>query len=303
MPGISTIWTRRAVITGVAATAIGVPATARAQIDLGKLISGAVSLLKGLSLNEKDEIRLGEKLFPQLIVASGGLYPNEKVQSAIVTITQPLMQTTERREFAWQVAVVNNDTVNAWALPGGKIAINKGLLRYVDSEDELAAVIGHEMGHVELSHVIAEMRKKEFAKGLTKVARGALSKNGGKNRSGLIADTAVTELAGPIFDLVLRGYSKANEFEADSHMLKVLGVIGGDLGKAVKFFRTLLQLIPKGTKGTTSLFSTHPGTEDRIRQIVEASASMENSAGRESSDAFNLLKATFPTRHVYKRTT
>lgn len=276
---------------------------ARAQIDIGKLLSGALSILKGMSLNEKDEIRLGEELFPKLIAGSGGLYPNDVVQDAVVEIAQPVIGTTTRKTFSWQIAVVNNDTVNAWCLPGGKIAINKGVLRYVDSEDELAAVIAHEMGHVELSHAIAEMRKKEFSKGLTKVARGALSKNGGRNRSGAIADAAVTELAGPIYSLALRGYSRENEFSADLHMVKVLGLVGRTPAGAINFFRTLMALVPKGNKGTTSLFSTHPGTEERIEQILAASASQQDVPGPGPSDAFNMLKTTFPTRHAYKRLT
>ncbi len=303
MSHTKSLWTRRAFVAGIGAAAVGGADAARAQIDIGKLLSGALSLLKGMSLNEKDEIRLGEQLFPRLIVGSGGLYPNNGVQDAVVEIAQPLIGTTTRKSFSWQIAVVNNDTVNAWCLPGGKIAINKGVLRYVDSEDELAAVIAHEMGHVELSHAIAEMRKKEFTKGMSKVARGVLSKNGGRNKGGAIADAAVTELAGPLYSLALRGYTRENEFSADLHMVKVLGLVGGSTAGAVRFFRTLMALVPKGNKGTTSLFSTHPGTEERIKEIIAASASGEDAPGRAPSDAFNMLKTTFPTRHAYKRLT
>ena len=111
-------------------------------INLNNLLSGAKSLFDSVSMGEEDEIRLGETLYPRFIDRMGGAYRNRKLQTALRSFAEPLFKTSDRGKLPWEITLLNDNTVNAWVLPGGKVAVNKGLLRYVDNESELAAVVG-----------------------------------------------------------------------------------------------------------------------------------------------------------------
>ncbi len=289
---------RRALAAGIAGLSMSAfSASALAQI---KIDFGAIGrMLKNLSFDEEDEIALGEGLFGPLIQSSGGLYRNRNAQSSISNIAQKLFETTSRDAFSWQLAIIDNNEVNAWALPGGKIGVNKGLLRYVENEDELAAVIAHEMGHAELSHATKEMRKKAFYAGLSSAAQTATAAAvSDKARAG--TQTGMKIVEAPMMRLVASGYSRDLELEADMHILKAFESTGYDVTRGAGFYETLLELIPQGSKGTTSLFAGHPETQKRLTALREAGAVMP-SAEPAFSYEFFALKETFPTRKIYKR--
>ena len=160
-------------LSGVAASTVAAPALAQFRfgfggsdsdsgsglnLDLGRILQGAQDLFEGLSLGEEDEIRIGNQLFGRLVDKSGGAYANARAQAGLRRFAEPLIATSGRGKLPWEVVLVNDNTLNAWALPGGKIAVNKGVLRYAADEAELAAVLSHEIGHAELSHGIKQMR-------------------------------------------------------------------------------------------------------------------------------------------------
>ena len=289
---------RRALVAGIvglSVNAVGATAMAQIKIDLGSI----GRLIKNISFDEEDEIALGEGLFGPLIQSSGGLYRNRNAQSSISNIAQKLFETTSRDAFSWQLAIIDSNEVNAWALPGGKIGVNKGLLRYVDNEDELAAVIAHEMGHAELSHATKEMRKKAFYSGLSSAAQTATaSAVSDKARAGTRTGMKIVEA--PMMRLVASGYSRDLELEADMHILKAFESTGYDVTRGAGFYETLLEIIPQSSKGTTSLFAGHPETQKRLSALREAGAGTPSGDGGFSYEFF-ALKETFPTRKIYKR--
>jgi len=294
--------TRRNFASGIAGLSLGLastPASAQLKIGLGP-ISDIGRMLKTISLDEDDEISMGNDLFGPMIQATGGIYRNGPAQSSLIKFASTIFETSARSAFSWEIVIVDNNEVNAWALPGGKIALNKGILRYVDSEDELAAVISHEMGHAELSHAAKEMRKKAFYSGLSSAARtAAVSAVGDKARAG--TNAGMQALSGPIMGLITSGYSRDLELEADLHIANVFKKTGHDLGRGANFYQTLLDIIPANSKGTTSLFAGHPQTAKRLALLQEQSTDMPSSGAGLNFEYF-ALKQTFPTRHIYKRT-
>ena len=286
----------------MAAAGVMGPASASAQfnLDLGK-IGDIGRMLKGLKIHEEDEIAIGEEMFGQFIGNSGGTYLNKAVRTAVRLIARPIFEMSNRKNFAWDVAVIDNNEVNAWALPGGKIGINKGLLRYIDSEDELAAVIAHEAGHVEFSHAAEEMKKKAFYSALSSAAQTAAVAALDENRVKTSAIAAGLDI--PLYQLVTAGYSRESEREADMHIVSLFKAMDRDVGAAVSFFETLLELAPRKAKTTTSLFSGHPKTINRIAELKEAAPVQEGfvSLHTETSPAFNEIKQALPTRRYYMR--
>ncbi len=289
---------RRATIAGLAAMICGVskPAVAQFSLDLGNIIN----VIKGLNLGEDDEIRIGQDHFGAIVDASGGAYANRSVQSAIQRFSAPIFTTTTRSRFAWEIAVIDDDEINAWALPGGKIGVNKGLVRYCNSDHELAAAISHEMGHAELSHAISEMKKKTFMSSLKGAAQqAAVSEISGD--AAIIADAGLSAAGGAIMEMVTSGYSRELEFEADDHIKSVFSRTGHDVHQGANFYQTLLQTVPKKSKGTTSLFAGHPQTQKRYDALLESAAAGFGAPNTSMGRSFAQLKAPFPTRQHYLR--
>ncbi len=293
---------RRAVASGIAGlTAAAVtPAKAQISLDFGKL-KDIGRMLKTVSLDEEDEVDLGNDLFGALIQTLGGIYRNSDAQSAVSSIATRLFETSARKAFGWEVVIVDSNEVNAWALPGGKIGVNKGLLRYVDSEDELAAVIAHEMGHAEFSHAATEMKKKAFYSGLSTAAQAAaVAATDKETRIG--AGAGAKGIALPMMRLVTAGYARDLETEADMHIVSTFAKTGYNILGGASFYKTLIDIIPKKAKGTTSLFAGHPETEKRIANLQAASVGAPENEKIFNPD-FYALKQSFPTRKIYKRTT
>lgn len=304
--------TRRRVMAGLAgATTVAVAAPALAQfsfsfggspkqtsaptIDLNKVFD----MFGAMFLGEKDEILIGNQLYGKLIDRNGGAYRNRRVQSAMQRFAENLLKSSERPTLPWEITVVNNNTINAWVLPGGKIAVNKGLFRYAKDEAELAAVISHEVGHAELAHGLGMMKTERFSAGFSEVAKGALAM--AFKDSGGLDNNLVDMISGPLIGMVQTGYSREYEDEADRHILKVFGQTGHDPAKAANFFKTLLEVTPPGTEGTTSLFSTHPGTKERIEKIETAAEGLPSPATAPHAEDFKTIKRTFPTRKRFRR--
>lgn len=296
-------FTRRAVLTAAGtATSLLAARSAEAQFslfDIPSLLGSTLNVLKGMSLNERDEIQMGQHYYGRFIAESGGIYRNSAAQRALRDFAEPLFRTSRRPALPWEITLLDDDTVNAWALPGGKLAVNKGVLRYAAEPDELAAVIAHEIGHAELSHVLGQMKTEAFARGVGQVGMQALSAYGGA--AGGLTASVLDALEGPIFKTVTSGYSQSAEFEADAHILTVFGATGYAPQKASRIFATLLQLVPPHAKETSSLFASHPGTRQRIAKLDEKAATMQAIAIAPQSAGWPGLKATFPTREYFRR--
>ncbi|MGF6228859.1 putative Zn-dependent protease [Inquilinus ginsengisoli] len=273
---------------------------------------GAANTIGGLFASDNkassiDQAALGQGLYPRLIAQSGGAYSNARVQSAVRSFAEPLFRVSTRG-YRWEITVLDDNSPNAWALPGGKLGINKGLLRYAASESELAAVIAHEMGHAELGHQVAELDRKgsadklaEFFKGVAQTEINAVNTGPLSDVVGSASRAALDRIAPAMSDLITSGYSRDHEREADAYVLTVFRATGYDPRQASAIFKTLDSLVPPGEDKTTSLFSTHPGTRARIELIDEAAARLPAGGGSAGSADFATIKAVFPTRRYYLR--
>jgi len=258
----------------------------------------------GQKFGPAEERQMGEALYAPTIEQAGGVYRNQRIQQAMLEFCIPLFANSPRADYPWEVAVVDDNTVNAWALPGGKIGVNKGLLRYVANEAELAAVLAHEMTHVEKSHAVRELEDAERTKAFTEVGK---SFGAGliESRTGMVGsvagqtgltDKVLSELQAPLVGLITSGYSRSNENEADQGIVAMFQREGYAARNTYSFFETLLAIIPPDATATTSLYSKHPDTRARIDRLRTASAALRPAAAKPPSDAFVRLKRSFPTR-------
>ncbi|MEM9380692.1 MAG: M48 family metallopeptidase, partial [Planctomycetota bacterium] len=188
---------------------------------------------------------------------------------AMVTrMTDRLVDAARRRDpdianvFEWEVRLVNrDDIVNAWCLPGGKMAVYTGILPVAQSETGLAVVMGHEIAHATLRHGTKKMTRQMGSTLIVAVAALAI---GDSAEEKLL--TAAIAGAGAAF--VNLSYGRKDELEADAVGLEYMALAGYDPREAVAFW-TRMKEATGGGGGGPAWLSTHPSNDQRITQIEE----------------------------------
>ena len=122
-------------------------------------------------MDEEQEIRVGEEAEPQFLAEFGGELPSPEVVGYVRSMGQELASVSERTELPWTFHVLNSPVINAFALPGGKVFISRGLLEKMDNAAQLAGVLGHEVGHVTDLHMPQRMAQ-QMGVGIAATALG-----------------------------------------------------------------------------------------------------------------------------------
>ena len=190
------------------------------------------------------------------------------LDDAVGAISGRVLQALSRREreqYAWQFQVVDDDSVNAFALPGGWVFLNCGLLRATRTPEEVAGVVAHEMGHVLSRHSQKRMIEERL---ISTLLRALVHEDGDDEQEGFGERVAETLARGALQLGALR-FSRANEFEADARGSKLLRAAGIGVGGMVSFFEELLRLEADAPSSALSRewLSTHPATTERIRTL------------------------------------
>jgi predicted Zn-dependent protease len=156
------------------------------------LVLAMTALLQGCAVNpvtgknelsfmsQQQEIALGNKNYSPSRQSQGGdYYLDPKLQTYIASVGNKLAAVSDQPNLPYEFVVLNNAVPNAWALPGGKIAINRGLLNYLDDESQLAAVLAHEIVHAAARHGASQMSRGTLANiGMAAVAIGTQGRDG-----------------------------------------------------------------------------------------------------------------------------
>jgi predicted Zn-dependent protease len=182
------------------------------------------------------------------------------------------------RKLPYEFTVLNNSVPNAWALPGGKIAVNRGLLTELKSESELAAVLGHEIVHAAARHSAQQMSKGMLAQGGLLATQIAL---GNSAYGGLASQGA--QLASQV---VLQKYGRDAELESDRYGMKYMKLAGYDVNGAVTLQETFVRL--SGNKESDwfeGLFASHPPSQERVEANRKHAAKL-GPGGEVGAEAF-----------------
>ncbi|HET6397906.1 MAG TPA: M48 family metallopeptidase [Pseudoxanthomonas sp.] len=188
------------------------------------------------------------------------------VQCVVRALVQHLPD--DWRTLPWETAVFVADEPNAFALPGGKVGVNTGMFKVARNQDQLAAVIGHEIGHVYARHTNERITRQSLASTGLAVA-GALA----GSRYGQTGTDLVTQGGGMVAQLgLLLPFSRVQETEADEIGQRLMAEAGFDPAQAVSLWQNMMAA---GGGRSPEWLSTHPDPQNRIRALQQRAPSLQ----------------------------
>lgn len=203
-----------------------------------------------------EEVAIGRQE-AQKVAQTIGLYDEGAAEAYVRDIALPMAKASERPDLPWQFHVLDDPSVNAFALPGGPIFVTRGMLANVNSTAELATVLGHEIGHVTARHSVNQLSKAALANlglGLGAVLSDTVAKYGGVLGAGL--------------QLMFLKYSRDAEREADELGFRYALAQHWDVREMSALFETLARASDAGGGGSLpDWLSTHPNPEDRLHTV------------------------------------
>jgi len=234
------------------------------------------AMSSGCAISTQQEVQMGTD-YAQQINAQLPIVRDPEVVRYINLLGDSIARLADDRSLDWQFFVVNAPEVNAFAVPGGYIYVNRGLIERAQRLDQIAGVLGHEIGHVTRRHSVQQMEK----------AQGA---NVGVTLACVLTSVCNTQTAAAIIDIggsaVFAKFSRDDETEADAEGIKNVVRAGIDPRGIPEMFQILLDERQRSPSSVSSWFATHPLEEDRIRdtqaQIAKINPAILNGLMKDS---------------------
>ncbi len=218
-----------------------------------------------VTMSAAQEVEIGRKMHPQ-ILQQYGRYSDEVLQAYVNDLGQRIAAASHLPDLQFTFTVLDSEEVNAFALPGGYVYVTRGILAYLNSEAELAAVLGHEVGHVTARHAVRQ-QSGAAAAGVGATLIGVLTGSGDLANLANYAGTAL-----------VRGYGRDMELEADSigaEYLVRLGYAPEAMIDVVRLLKNqeMLEVQIARQEGREprvyhGVFSTHPDSDTRLKEVV-----------------------------------
>ena len=266
------------------AVAVSLPAAAQfPNLDLGKIIDyGKKATEATKEFTQEEEIAIGEAAAAGFLGASP-LDSNANLQRYVNRVGKWLALHSERPDLPWTFAVIDTDTINAFALPGGYVIVSKGLVKRLASESELAGVLAHEIAHVVKKHQITAIQAAAKSGLLTSIGKDVASSAVSRTGGGYVAQQAKqlgVSIAGDLLKdgFFLRPLDRSLETEADQMAVIIAARSGYDPYGLVAVLQMLAQ--EKGSNDGASVFSTHPAPAERLADLERVMPAVDRYASQ-----------------------
>lgn len=219
-------------------------------------------------LSETEERRLGERTHEQ-IVQTYGVYRGQDLTEYIRGIGQPIADISHRPDLEWEFQVIDSPVINAFAVPGGFVYMTRGIMAYLNSEAELAGVLGHEIGHVTARHTAqrySQARLAQLGLGLGAALSDTFARFAGLAQVGV--------------QLLFLEFSRDNERQSDRLGVEYAARTGYDPAEVAGFFETLDRMQAESDEGSLPTWlSTHPDPGERVQTIRKLSEEWKDRVG------------------------
>jgi len=223
------------------------------------------------AMSVEDEVKLGKKEHAK-IISQFGVYKDPKLQAYINKVGQRVAAESTRPEIEYVFTILNDDMINAFALPGGFIYVTRGMLTHMNSESELAAVLGHEIAHVTEKHAL---RRENRSKGINVLNTLLVAVSGQR---------ALYDLGNMFGGVLLSGYSREFELEADEVGATFMAKAGYSPLAMLDTIEILkakdrieiaqARLEEREPRVYHGFLSSHPDHDTRYKEAIEASAEL-----------------------------
>ena len=219
-----------------------------------------------VAITPQQEVALGLQAEPQMIQEFGGLDANEEAQAFLDQVCGRLIQNSDAQGTEWPFEchlLADDQTINAFALPGGPLFITAALYNEVETEGQLAGVMAHEIGHVVARHSAQQMAQAQLTQGLT--GAFVIAAYDPENPNGQYS----AQMAMLVGQLVNMKFGRDDELQSDRLGVRFMGQAGYDPHALIG----VMQILAEASQGgPPEFFSTHPNPENRVERIEEAIA-------------------------------
>ena len=225
---------------------------------LAKTIHGGGNFIGGLlPIGYEEEQTIGQAIALQVVARYGGVYNQPDLTRYVNLVGRAVALTCDRAGIEYRFAVLNHDSINAFAAPAGYIFVTRGLLKTIRNEAELAAVLGHEIGHVTQKHILDVIQRSKQIAGVAEAGLAYANKN---------PEAFKNVIDGAVKKLLDEGLDQSKELESDR-----LGVIfASRVGYDPTAYATFLDRLRTIKGDDQAFFKTHPNFSDRLSVVQSA---------------------------------
>jgi len=228
------------------------------------IVSAAEAARATNNLTAENEYYLGRAVAAN-IAGSYKIYRNPALEAYLNNIVNTIAINSPKPDIynGYHVAILDNDEINAFATPGGHIFVTRGLIACASNEDSLAAVIAHEVAHIQLRHALGAIRNARYANLFISEALAGVEAAGGnvKELSSIMGDSVDEVIA----TLAVNGFSRSQELEADVTAASLLASAGYQASGLVEMLEVLKQ--KQGNDKSRGFGKTHPTPDNRIANV------------------------------------
>ena len=222
-------------------------------------------------MSEDWERKVGAEMYAPMRQSQGGDFILDPELTNYIQAVGGRLAAQSKRELPFEFNIINDSVPNAWALPGGKIVVNRGLLTELESEAELAAVLGHEIVHADAAHGARGQSKGVFTQ-VGAIAGMIYLGSKADSRAGAQAAQIVPMLGA---QLVSQKYGRDAERESDFYGMQYMSAAGYDPQGAVELQKTFVKLSEdRNSDWLSGLFASHPASQERVENNQETARSL-----------------------------
>ena len=216
-------------------------------------------------MSPKEELALGEKSYQQAL-AEAKVITGTKDANRVKKIGLKIAKVADRSDFSWEFNLVENDALNAFCLPGGKVVVYTGILKAARNDDQLATVISHEIAHALARHGAERMSSSMVQQGIQVIGNVVLAVGAPEYQNVFNQTYGIGTQVG-----VMLPYGRMQESEADEIGIYLMHKAGYNIYESLKFWENMSD----GKKETSEFLSTHPSSTTRIKDLEKVIAKVQ----------------------------
>jgi len=211
-------------------------------------------------VSEKESITMGLQSYNKFL-SEAKLSNNTEATNMVKEVGKKIALVSGKKDFNWEFNLVQNDAINAFCLPGGKVVVYTGILKVAKNKDQLATVMSHEIAHALARHGAERMSHNMISNGIFELGNIIVKSKAPKYTTTFKQAYGIGSQIG-----FMLPYSREHEYEADEIGIHLMQKAGYDIHEALKFWQNM----QKQSKSTQPEFmSTHPHSENRIKRISQ----------------------------------